>query len=90
MSGDDIRAEVDAAARKVMDVLQAAGKPATAWELKMALNMPHTRLHLALGALLERRSIRMRPDSLTYIVEPVTADDSDAPAEPRVCAEKIG
>ena len=38
----------------------------TAWALKMALKISHTRLFLALGALVERGKISLTPENGTY------------------------
>ena len=65
----DWKSEIETVAQKVLRSV-SSGKARTAWELKMQLKVSHTRLHLALGILLERGSITMRPEKLTYVVEP--------------------
>lgn len=67
MAERDWKGEIDRTARDVLDAL-GAGRANTAWELKMQLKVSHTRLHLALGMLLERGEIAMAPDRLTYSV----------------------
>ncbi len=94
MMGTDIRKETDALAARILDTLASAENELTAWDLKMSLKVSHTRLHLALGALQERGKIRLRPDSLTFVVEPVT--QSSVPSQPAIketvgaTAEKLG
>ncbi len=64
----ELRRSSETAARRVLEALGAKG--ATAWELKMGLKLSHTRLHLALGMLLERGAINIEEDRLTFRVRP--------------------
>lgn len=64
--------EVAETAGRVLESL-ASGKARTAWELKMQLKVSHTKLHMAIGMLLERGGISVRPDRLTYALAPASA-----------------
>ena len=64
--------------KNALEVLKEGVK--TAWELKMALKISHTRLHLALGALAERERVSLAEVDGTIKVEPL---------EPRSEAEPI-
>ena len=59
--------EVDAAAARVSEAVSSSAK--TAWDLKMELKVPHTLLHLALGSLLSRGKVSLRPEGYTLLVE---------------------
>ncbi len=85
MNADDFQKQLSTTGREIQNILSQTQKPLTAWDLKMTLKVSHTRLHLTLGALLERDRITMRPDSLTYIVEAVPAQtdvSTSGPKEP--------
>lgn len=77
----ELRRSSETAARRVLEALGSEG--ATAWDLKMGLKLSHTRLHLALGMLLERGAIHLEEDRLTFRVRPAaprpTAKSSPAP-----------
>jgi len=76
------REEIAATASRVLETL-AAGKARTAWELKMQLKVSHTRLQLAVGMLLERGCVSVRPERLTYAIAPTTpvGESLERPAE---------
>jgi hypothetical protein len=59
--------EIKDDARDALKAVDAGAK--TAWELKMALKISHTRLHLALGALVERGAVALTEDSGTFKIE---------------------
>jgi len=61
-------AELESTAKDILAAVES-GKARTAWELKMLLKVPHTRLHLSLGMLLARGQVSVRPDRLTFVVE---------------------
>ncbi len=63
----EFSSEVDGAAARVSAALSSS--PKTAWELKMELKVPHTLLHLALGSLLARGKVSLRPEGYTLRVE---------------------
>ena len=69
--------EVDDAAARISAALSSSHK--TAWDLKMELKVPHTLLHLALGSLLARGKVILRPEGYTLRVE---AEGSDAARDP--------
>ncbi|MFH1726010.1 MAG: hypothetical protein ABII00_15490 [Elusimicrobiota bacterium] len=97
MSADDFRGQLEETARRVLDSLGqgAPDKPRggrTAWDLKMELKVSHTVLHMALGMLVERGRVVLRPDQLTHIVEPAPrphaeAGEARAEAEPASLTE---
>ncbi len=64
-------------ARNALEALGDNSK--TAWELKMALKVTHTRLHLALGALVERGSISLTPIEGTFKVERLAPEAAPIP-----------
>ncbi|OGR57232.1 MAG: hypothetical protein A2X36_15670 [Elusimicrobia bacterium GWA2_69_24] len=73
MNDPEFRKEVDATAARILESLGrlAPGRAEkTVWELKMELKVSHTTLHLALGMLMERGALALRPDKLTYAVTP--------------------
>jgi hypothetical protein len=69
--------EIEATARQILAAV-SSGKARTAWDLKMHLKVPHTRLHLALGMLLAQGSVTLKPERLTYAVEPAGAGSQAA------------
>lgn len=69
---DSLLDELESTAREILRAVDS-GKARTAWELKMLLKVPHTRLHLALGMLIARGQVSVRPDRLTFVVERVGA-----------------
>lgn len=76
MADQDFDRELEETSRRVLAALSPSdGRPPcrTAWELKLALKVPHTLLHLSLGTLLARGKVSLRPDKLTYLVEPAAA-----------------
>jgi hypothetical protein len=79
--------EIKTVAKAVINHL-AKHPSASAWELKMALKVTHTRLHLALGVLLGQEKITLRSDKLTFIVEAAApanmSEETSAPAEKAV------
>ncbi len=81
---DELRRSSEAAARRVLETLGAEG--ATAWDLKMRLKLSHTRLHLALGMLLERGAIRLDEERLTFRVRRA----ANRPAAPNTPAARRG
>ena len=73
--------EVDAAAARVSEAISSSAK--TAWDLKMELKVPHTLLHLALGSLLARGKVILRPEGYTLRVEAEGMDAARDPASSR-------
>ena len=78
MSG--LRNEIDSTAD---NILKTVGAGMTAWELKMKLKVSHTKLHLALGMLVERGRVSLRPENLTLLVMPTEASHAPKPGEAR-------
>ncbi|MEK7743731.1 MAG: hypothetical protein AAB578_05030 [Elusimicrobiota bacterium] len=68
--------EVEDAAARVLGALSSS--PKTAWELKMELKVPHTLLHLALGSLLARGKVSLRPEGYTLRVSEDRTDAAPA------------
>lgn len=73
MSSPDLKPEIFDLAGRILAQLNSAQAPVTAWDIKMRLKVSHTRLYLALGALLERGEIKLRPQDLTFLVETARA-----------------
>jgi hypothetical protein len=84
MSADDFGKELTSLAGKITKHVNSASGPVSAWDLKMTLKTSHTRLHLALGMLLQQRAITLTPDSQTFRVESASGKETiteSAPAE---------
>lgn len=81
MNSGDFTRETEALTKKILKLLSSSAKTLTAWDLKMSLKVSHTRLHIALGALMNSGKVRLQPDSLTYVVEPITDPSVVTPIE---------
>lgn len=66
-----LRSTLQANADRILAEITTAGKPVTAWELKMKLHLSSSQLYLALGCLLQRAAIELEPQELTYVVKPM-------------------
>lgn len=73
----DLRSQIEADAENALTALNDGAK--TAWELKMALKVSHTRLHLALGALTERGAVQLSPGDATFKVERLANEAAPIP-----------
>jgi len=65
---------VQSAAERIYAVVSQSGE-ASSWELKLSLKLHGTILNLALGHLLARGMITLRPDGLTLKIKPVTQNE---------------
>ena len=77
-----LKGDIDKAAARVIQAL--ASGALTAWELKMKLKLSHTRLHLTLGVLLERRDVGLEADDLTIrVTKSAAAPEAHARTTPQ-------
>lgn len=87
---EDLRSQIETDAKNALESLKGGAK--TAWDLKMALKISHTRLHLALGALVERGRVSLTPVEGTLKIEPIEPAPEAAPIpfrtdRPRIAAQ---
>ncbi|OIO05334.1 MAG: hypothetical protein AUJ52_13875 [Elusimicrobia bacterium CG1_02_63_36] len=64
---EDLRSQIDGDAKNALEAVKNGAN--TAWDLKMALKISHTRLHLALGALVERGRVSLSAAEGTLRIE---------------------
>lgn len=84
---EDLGSQVKKDSEAAWAVLKDGAK--TAWELKMALKITHTRLHLALGALVERGRISLTSLEGTFKIEPLEPSSEAEPIPFRTNRPKI-
>ena len=84
MTSTEFSDQVSALAARMRDTLRSG--PRTAWDLRLELKAPLSRIYMAAGELLARGQAQAVPSGQTYELRLKTADEARDPLAPGVGA----